>query len=225
MIDVSHCQLLFFLLLSSSRCCYSLYFLLPEGENKCFVEELPDETTVVGEYKIDHIDSKSNNPAQLHGNSKQGVGLAVNVKDPDGSTMMARSYGTEGKFSFTSNKPGDHTVCLWTNNTGRWFSGNVVLRVHFNLSVGEQANDYEAIAKSEKLNELQIRIRQLMDQVSQIMKEQQYQRVREERFRSISEEINSRVILWAIFQSGILLAIGFWQMSHLKGFFEAKKVV
>jgi len=45
------------------------------------------------------------------------------------------------------------------------------------ISVGEHANDYQEIAAKDKLTELQLRIRQLLDQVEQISKEQNYQRV------------------------------------------------
>lgn len=38
--------------------------------------------------------------------------------------------------------------------------------------------DYAQVAAKEKLTELQLRIRQLLDQVEQISKEQAYQRVR-----------------------------------------------
>lgn len=55
------------------------------------------------------------------------------------------------------------------------------------MQVGESTNDYKKIASSEKLTQLQLRVRQLMDQVTQIQKEQNYQRFREERFRSTSE--------------------------------------
>jgi hypothetical protein len=48
---------------------------------------------------------------------------------------------------------------------------------------------------------------------------------REERFRQTSESTNQRVLWWAIAQTCILLTTGFWQMRHLKGFFEAKKLV
>jgi len=43
--------------------------------------------------------------------------------------------------------------------------------------VGEEANDYQEIAAKDKLSELQLRVRQLLDQVDQISKEQSYQRV------------------------------------------------
>lgn len=45
------------------------------------------------------------------------------------------------------------------------------------IQVGEHANDYQEIAAKDKLTELQLRIRQLLDQVEQISKEQNYQRV------------------------------------------------
>lgn len=48
---------------------------------------------------------------------------------------------------------------------------------------------------------------------------------REERFRATSESTNQRVLWWALAQTLILLCTGFWQMRHLKGFFEAKKLV
>lgn len=80
-----------------------------------------------------------------------------------------------GKFPFTSHTPGEHTICLYSN-TSQWFSGSQ-LRVHFDIQVGEHAVDYAQVAQKEKLTELQLRIRQLLNQVDQITKEQNYQRV------------------------------------------------
>lgn len=85
--------------------------------------------------------------------------------------------------------------------------------------------DYANVAQKEKLTELQLRVRQLLDQVEQITKEQNYQRYREERFRQTSESTNSRVLWWSLGQTIILTVMGVWQMRHLKSFFEAKKLV
>nr|CAD2122922.1 unnamed protein product [Meloidogyne enterolobii] len=81
------------------------------------------------------------------------------------------------------------------------------------------------IAAKDKLNDLQLRVRQLLDQVEQITKEQNYQRYREERFRQTSEGTNSRVLWWSAGQTIVLLLTGWWQIRHLRGFFEAKKLV
>jgi succinylglutamate desuccinylase len=49
--------------------------------------------------------------------------------------------------------------------------------VHLDIQIGEHTNDYQQIKAKDKLTELQLRIRQLLDQVEQITKEQNYQRV------------------------------------------------
>ena len=69
---------------------------------------------------------------------------------------------------------------------------------HF--KVGEDKEGYKEIADREKLTELQLRVRQLLDQVQQIQKEQNFQRFREERFRHTSESTNAKVFWWAAVQ-------------------------
>lgn len=92
--------------------------------------------------------------------------------------VMARVYLSHvlGKISFTSHTPGEHVICLYSNSTA-WFSGSQ-LRVHLDIHVGEHAIDYANVAQKEKMTELQLRIRQLLAQVEQITKEQNYQRVK-----------------------------------------------
>jgi p24 family protein alpha len=133
------------------------------------------------------------------------------------------NYYFLGRISFTSHTPGEHVICMYSNSTA-WFSGSQ-LRVHLDIQVGEHAVDYANVAQKEKLTELQLRIRQLLDQVEQITKEQNYQRYREERFRQTSESTNKRVLYWSLAQTAVLLVMGLWQMKHLKSFFEAKKLV
>lgn len=50
-------------------------------------------------------------------------------------------------------------------------------RVHLDIQVGEHAINYEQVATKDKLSDLQLRVRQLLDQVEQITKEQNFQRV------------------------------------------------
>lgn len=197
----------------------ALYFHISETERKCFIEEIPDETLVIGNYKCELHDPKTGGFMP----SSPGIGMHVEIRDPDDKVILSKAYSSEGKFSFTSNIPGEHVICLYSNST-KWFSGSQ-LRVHLDIQVGEHAIDYGNVAQKEKLTELQLRVRQLLDQVEQITKEQNYQRYREERFRHTSESTNQRVLWWSIVQTGILLLMGFWQMRHLKSFFQAKKLV
>lgn len=155
--------------------------------------------------------------------SSPGIGMLAEVRDPDDKVILSRMYSSDGRIAFTSHTPGEHVICLYSNSTA-WFSGSQ-LRVHLDIQVGEHAIDYANVAQKEKLTELQLRIRQLLDQVEQITKEQNYQRYREERFRQTSESTNVRVVWWSVAQTLALLMMGFWQMKHLKSFFEAKKLV
>lgn len=59
--------------------------------------------------------------------------------------------------------------------------GYVLQRVHLDIQVGEHANNYAEIAAKDKLTELQLRVRQLVEQADQIQKEQNYQRVSQKR--------------------------------------------
>ena len=149
----------------------SLYFEILETAKKCFIEEIPDETMVVGKYKVQAFDDS----IQDFLPSSPGIGMHVEVKDPNERIVLSKYYSAEGRFTFTSHTPGEHYICLHSNST-RWFGGRK-LRVHLDIQVGEHANDYAQIAAKDKLSELQLRVRQLLDQVEQISKEQGYQRV------------------------------------------------
>jgi tRNA(Phe) wybutosine-synthesizing methylase Tyw3 len=174
---------------------------------------------IVGKYKTQLYDSINNRWLP----SSPGIGMHVEVKNPQNKVILSRLYSNEGRFLVTTQDSGEHTICVSTNST-RWFGGNL-LRVHLAISIGDHAVDYTQVAAKEKLTELQLRVRRLLDQVEQIGKEQAYQRVREENFRELSDSTNSRVLWWSLAQSVILIVMGLWQMRHLKGFFEAKKLV
>lgn len=107
--------------------------------------------------------------------SSPGIGMHVEVRDPDDKLVMSRVYSSEGRITFTSHTAGEHVICMYSNSTA-WFSGSQ-LRVHLDIQVGEHAVNYGDVVQKEKLSELQLRIRQLLDQVDQIRKEQDYQRV------------------------------------------------
>lgn len=210
--------IIFVLFIVINQTC-ALYFHIGETERKCFIEEIPDETNVIVNYKVELFDPRSGGFMP----SSPGIGMHVEIKDPDDKMLLSRVYSSEGRISFTSHTPGEHVICMYSNSSA-WFSGSQ-LRVHLDIQVGEHAINYGDVVQKEKLSELQLRIRQLLDQVEQITKEQNYQRYREERFRQTSESTNQRVLWWSIGQTMILVVMGAWQMRHLKSFFEAKKLV
>nr|XP_014585830.1 transmembrane emp24 domain-containing protein 9 [Equus caballus] len=199
----------------------AFYLEVRELEEKCFIQEIPDGTVVIGNYKTELYD-----PAmEKYQPSPQWINLFVFVKDPENKNLLARQYGPQGSFTFTSQSPGEHQICLHLESIRFALFYDGKLAIHLDMQLGEHTNDYTEIAANDKLTLLHLRVQQLVEQVEQIQKEQEYQRWREERFRQTSESTNQRVLWWSILQTLILVAIGIWQMQHLKSFFKAKKLV
>ena len=81
------------------------------------------------------------------------------------------------------------------------------------------------MVKEDNLSELQLNVIKLSEQVAQVLKEQDFQRYREEGFRKVSEILNSRVLWWAAIQVITVVIVGVWQTTHMRGFFIKKKLV
>ena len=64
----------------------SLYFHIRETERKCFIEEVPDETLVVGKYKVQIFDKDSNQ----YQPTPAGIGMHVEVKDPEQQVVLSK---------------------------------------------------------------------------------------------------------------------------------------
>ena len=68
----------------------ALYFHIRETERKCFIEEVPDETLVVGKYKVELFDKDKNDYMP----TANGIGMHVEVKDPDQRIVMSKVIQT-----------------------------------------------------------------------------------------------------------------------------------
>ncbi|EPQ20450.1 Transmembrane emp24 domain-containing protein 11 [Myotis brandtii] len=98
-------------------------------------------------------------------------------------------------------------------------------RIHLDIRVGEHDLDAAIAQAKDKVNEVSFKLEHLIEQIEQIVKEQNYQRDREENFRMTSEDTNSNVLWWAFAQTLIFISVGIFQMKYLKDFFIAKKLV
>ncbi|CAJ0934476.1 unnamed protein product [Ranitomeya imitator] len=100
----------------------SLYFHIGETEKKCFIEEIPDETMVIGAGLVitapSYMTSRGRSIYPLHlALAPHYTSMFVEVKDPDDKVILSRQYGSEGRFTFTSHTPGEHQICLHSNST------------------------------------------------------------------------------------------------------------
>ncbi|KAI4795330.1 hypothetical protein E4T44_12065 [Aureobasidium sp. EXF-8845] len=72
---------------------------------------------------------------------------------------------------------------------------------------------------------LEKEVRILGEMLAQVKDEQGYIVVRERTHRNTAESTNARVKWWSIFQLGVLIGEGIFQVWWLKRFFEVKHVV
>ncbi|XP_063045698.1 transmembrane emp24 domain-containing protein 9-like [Engraulis encrasicolus] len=206
----------------------ALYFYIGETEKKCFIEELPEETSVIGNYRVQQYDKRK----EEYVPASQGHGMLVKVKDPLGRVMPSHKNGVEGRLSFFAFMPGEHRICFHSENPSKSsLSSGRMFRVHLDILVGERAINYTEIKSQWKLTELQLRVYQLTEQVYQIQREQNYQRDREELFQQTCYSTDQMVLWWSIvhtlilswFSAQTLFLVAIWRKRHLKSFSEEEE--
>ncbi|XP_070819324.1 transmembrane emp24 domain-containing protein 9-like [Chaetodon trifascialis] len=184
----------------------SLYFHLGETEKRCFIEDIPDDTMLIGNFQTHLYDEQraDNLPAS------RDLGMFVEARDPDDKLALSQLFGSKGTFRFTTRKAGRHQICLQPGSSQRPPSAGGMRTVHLNIRVGEQTNNYTEIAATDKLTELQLRVRQLSEQVWQIQRQQAYQRLRDKDFREVDHNTNMWIFWWPVVRSLYVVAIVTW---------------
>uniref|UniRef100_A0A665VZH8 Transmembrane emp24 domain-containing protein 11-like n=1 Tax=Echeneis naucrates TaxID=173247 RepID=A0A665VZH8_ECHNA len=194
----------------------AMYFDLGEQEEKCIIEEVPEDMLVTGESWRWKSLSSTHSPH---------FGVTVSVRDPNQEVVMSKRYGKFGKFTFTAHASGQHFLCFQTNSTRFAVFAGERLKLHLDVQMGEHTIDRNTDKTKDNMVTLENSLSHLIDQMMYITRQQEYQREKEEVFRQISEDTNSKVLWWAVVQTLTLLSVGFWQMKRLKDFFIAKKLV
>nr|CAG8530371.1 8100_t:CDS:2 [Entrophospora candida] len=215
--SVSFTTIFFIFTILFIRSSSPLYFYLEGSEQKCFIEELPKDTLVVGTYKAEEWSD-----AQQQYIENSNIGIQITVEElPLNHRIVNQRGSNKGRFTFTASGSGDHAICLQTNSS-HWFSTSQT-KLHLDMAVGD-ATDHEE-DDQEHFSGLAQRVHDLNNRITEIRREQSYQREREVEFRDQSELTNSRVLYWTLVQLTVLGITCLWQMRHLKKFFETKKLV
>ncbi|KAF2767986.1 supernatant protein factor, C-terminal domain-containing protein [Teratosphaeria nubilosa] len=137
------------------------------------------------------------------------------ISGPDGARMIDQRAVSAGDHSFDAKQDGRYEYCFgneyWSANTKE-----VSFNVHGIVYVPETEVTEDPLEQEVK------GLSQLLDQVKD---EQSYIIVRERTHRNTAESTNARVKWWSIFQLGVLLGEGVFQVWWLKRFFEVKRLV
>jgi len=195
----------------------ALHLYLDAEDKRCFVEELPTDTIVEGHYRALEWDEALNTYS-----TNENLGIQVDVEEMATDHVVVKTRGPhEGRFTFTSHEPGDHSICLSTNYTAGWFTSRHI-KLYIDIVVGASKPDVEH--DRSHIGEVASKIRELNDRLRGIRREQQYQREREAAYRDLSEATNLRAVWYCVGQIVVLVATCTWQLRHLRRFFEDRKM-
>ncbi|KAK3342858.1 emp24/gp25L/p24 family/GOLD-domain-containing protein [Neurospora tetraspora] len=212
-------------LLSLGAVAQALHFFIDGTTPKCFYEELPKDTLVVGHYTAEEWDD------QRHSWQKHdGINIFISVDElfDNDHRVVSQRGGPGGKFTFTAAEAGDHRICFTpTSTSGRssWMSvsnPNGGIKLTLDMAIGE-SSAIESADKG-KLQDLATRAKDLNNRLQDIRREQVFQREREAEFRDQSESTNSRIVRWVLIQLIVLGITCAWQLSHLRTFFIKQKL-
>ncbi|KAG8987335.1 vesicle coat component [Tulasnella sp. JGI-2019a] len=144
--------------------------------------------------------------------------------------LSKRAITGETRLAVTSHADGDVGVCFKNTIEGDGNSkigkGTQLSRVvDLDIDIGADAVDYNAIANQESLSALETEMRKLEGVVKEVADEMIYLKRRESRFRDTNESTRDRVQRFALFSILCLIALGIWQILHLRSFFRRKYLI
>ncbi|KAH7731863.1 SEL-9 protein [Aphelenchoides avenae] len=150
--------------------------------------------------------------------------IDVKITGPDNKEIYKGERESSGKYTFAAHMDGIYTYCF--SNKMSTMTPKVVM---FTVDVAaatqaqqQQQADATHDADNQKLEEM---IKELSTALTSVKHEQEYMEVRERVHRSINENTNSRVVMWAVFEAFVLVSMTVGQIYYLKRFFEVRRVV
>ncbi|KAG5978842.1 hypothetical protein E4U55_005849 [Claviceps digitariae] len=193
-------------LLSMAMAAQALYFYIDGTSQKCFFEDLPKDTLVVGHYAAEEYDERVS-AWQEH----SGIRIYIFVDEvfDNNHRIVSQQGSSSGRFTFTAHEPGQHKICFVpTSSSGSssWLSSdspNGGIKMKLDVAIGESGT----IESSDKL-----KLQSLAE------------REREADFRDQSESTNARVVRWILIQLIVIGVTCAWQLSHLRNFFIKQKL-
>jgi len=142
--------------------------------------------------------------------------------------LSKRGVTGETRLAVTSHADGDVGVCFKNHldlGLTQSESGKYNRIIDLDVDIGADAVDYNAIAAKESLSGLETEMRKLEGLVKEIVDEMSYLKAREIRFQTTNQSTNIRVQNFALFSFCALVALGIWQIFHLRAFFKRKYLI
>ncbi|XP_048536144.1 transmembrane emp24 domain-containing protein p24delta3-like [Triticum urartu] len=198
------------LLAAASICAEAVWLDMPQTGTKCVSEEIQANVVVLADYALMYESHPSAHPT-----------IAVKVTSPYGYTLHESGNITVGQFAFTTSEAGNFLACFWIDSAEKG-SG---VSVNLDWKTGIATKDWDAIAKKEKIEGVELELRKLEVAVQSIHQNMVYLKAREAEMREVSEKTNGRVAWFSIMSLGVCVVVSVLQFWHLQGYFRKKKLI
>ncbi|RLM79111.1 hypothetical protein C2845_PM12G28200 [Panicum miliaceum] len=119
---------------------------VPQSGTKCVSEEIQSNVVVLADYSIMYESHPYSHPT-----------IAVKVTSPFGNTLHHNENATVGQFAFTTAEAGNYLACFWIDSAEKG-SG---VSVNLDWKIGFATKDWDAIAKKEKIEGVELELRKL----------------------------------------------------------------
>jgi len=147
----------------------------------------------------------------------QGGHLDIDVtyKAPDGRVLYVNQRQTEGKTTFVTHVSGTYSFCF--GNTMSTVTSKIIsLVITVSNDDHHPKNDINDAAKTHEVNELAGSLYELENGLNEVVKDQDYMKMRERAHRNTNESTNSRVIWWTTLEIVVLVGMSIFQVYYLK---------
>ncbi|MCJ1355913.1 MAG: p24 complex component [Icmadophila ericetorum] len=182
---------------------------------ECFHEQLRRDDKMTVTFQVGDREFGGSGNLEIDFWANPPFSSNAQIQDPSGSYTTHQRAVSSGDFSFDASLDGKYIYCFsnehWSSN-----SKEVSFNVHGIVYIPESEVPSDP---------LDVEVRQLSELLAQVKDEQGYIVVRERTHRNTAESTNARVKWWSIFQLGVLVGEGIFQVWWLKRFFEVKRVV
>lgn len=159
----------------------------------------------------------------------QRIDIEIVDSSPKKNVYLSKKNITaESRLAVTAHAEGEVGVCFKNfldPSVPIGQSGTHSRTVDLDVDIGADAVDYNAIANQESLSVLETEMRKLEGIVKELVDEMNFLKRREERFSDTNLSTNKRVQSFAWFTLLSLIALGIWQIFHLRAFFKRKYLI
>lgn len=186
----------------------SITFYVPASGKTCFYETMQEVKA-----------------REFHFGVTQGGNFDIDleIRYPSGKLLHHATKQTKGELPFTSSERGDYEFCF-SNQFSSWTQKTVSMALEDAAidSLAEEAGDADADAPTVHTL-MQTSLENMHRSNSKVHAYQREFRLKELRSKSVSSDLNRRVLWWSAGQAALIVLVSMSQVFILRNFFTEKR--